>query len=169
MSKSSMRSWASLKEIWEPTMTPAAESALGSSEAMVMSKALVAGEAVAIQQAVQRADTCGRRETWGGVEGLQASLMSWRALVRTSRGPAKSRKSNLSCRAKSTSTGSLSATALVLEAILGNFGGGGWGGRGWLGFLCQRQGECGLGGKRRCVDDLKVVNWYVYREVERCG
>lgn len=53
MSKSSMRSWASLNEIWEPTMTPAAESALGSSEAMVMSKALVAGEGAAIQRAVQ--------------------------------------------------------------------------------------------------------------------
>lgn len=105
-------------------MTPAAESALGSSEAMVMSKALVAGKGAATQQAVREADTRGQGDL-GGVQCLQGSLMSWRAVVRTSRGPAKSRKSNLSCRAKSTSTGSLSATALVLEAILGNLGGGG--------------------------------------------
>lgn len=57
MSKSSMRSWASLKEIWEPTMTPAAESAFGSSEAMVMSKALVAEGGAVIQRTVRRADT----------------------------------------------------------------------------------------------------------------
>lgn len=121
-------------------MTPAAESALGSSEAMVMSKALVAGEEAAIQQAVQRGETREVREILGGVECLQGSLMSWRAVVRTSRGPAKSRKSNWSCRAKSTSTGSLSATALVLEAILGNLDGG-RGGRGWSLCLCQEDGR----------------------------
>lgn len=38
-------------------MTPAAERALGSSEAMVMSKALVAEEGVAIQRAVRMGDT----------------------------------------------------------------------------------------------------------------
>lgn len=41
-------------------MTPAEESALGSSEAMVMSKALVAAKGAAIQRAVRRADTRGR-------------------------------------------------------------------------------------------------------------
>lgn len=121
-------------------MTPAAESALGSSEAMVMSKALVAGEEAAVQRAVQGVQTREVREILGGVECLQGSLMSWRAVVRTSRGPAKSRKSNLSCRAKSTSTGSLSATALVLEAILGNLDGG-RGGRGWSLCFCQEDGR----------------------------
>lgn len=42
ISKSSRRSWASLKEIWEPTMTPVLLRTLGSAPAMVMSKALVA-------------------------------------------------------------------------------------------------------------------------------
>lgn len=41
-SKSSRRSWASLKEIWEPMMTPASARTLGSEAAMVISKALVA-------------------------------------------------------------------------------------------------------------------------------
>lgn len=41
-SKSSRRSWASLKEIWEPTMTPDSLRTLGSAAAMVMSKALEA-------------------------------------------------------------------------------------------------------------------------------
>lgn len=159
MSKSSMRSWASLNEIWEPTMTPAAERALGSSEATVISKALVAGEGVTVQRTV-------RREIRGGAECLQGSLMSWRAVVRTSRGPAKSRKSNLSCRAKSTSTGSLSATALVLEAILGNLGDEEWDGRGWSRFLCQGQASR-LSSRRQSEDDLNVVNWNVDGDAEQ--
>ncbi len=47
------------------------------------------------------------------------SSASCRAEVKTSRGPARSRRSNLGCRAKRTSIGS-SATADVLLAIFGN-------------------------------------------------
>lgn len=51
MSKSSRRSWASLKEIWEPMMTPASDRTLGSLAAMVMSKALASMGEVTRQQA----------------------------------------------------------------------------------------------------------------------
>lgn len=64
-------------------------------------------------------------------------LVSWRDMFRTSRGPAKSIMSNLSCRAKRTSTtGSSLATALVLSAILGNLLVGRLGRRWERGVLC---------------------------------
>lgn len=48
---------------------------------------------------------------------LLSSLASCKALVKTWTGPAKSRRSNLGCRATSTSMGS-SATALVFDALI---------------------------------------------------
>lgn len=66
-SKSSRRSWASLKEIWEPTMTPASVRTLGSEAAMVTSKALVAVETHKSQLEDDRAGTKkskGHHPTW---------------------------------------------------------------------------------------------------------
>ena len=59
---------------------------------------------------------------------LLGSCLSCKAVVNTSRGPAKSMRLNLGCRAKSTSIGS-SATAEVLLAIFGN-------------LVCIKWGEC---------------------------